>query len=232
MPEMATEEGAFTGPVTLETKARRLSAKARSMDEDEGAKRGESQLRTAVAKLNEELTALAETVQLVRAVRSTGALVDADDIELAKPMDELAKRVREIGQPTAQYVQVRTRDVISIRSALTQAAQHGWQEWAQSQYDSLPRELIPRVEFYERERAQRVVRDLASGTKAAPTVALVGKTRQDLLWIRSVLEKVESHELDGVIKNLPLALVDVSEEDLLALRRDPDWARRLTLKLA
>lgn len=232
MAEMATEEPVATGTVSLETKARRLSAKARSMDEDEGAKRGESQLRTAVAKLDEELTALADTVQLVRAVRSTGATVAAADVDLAKPMDELSKRVRDIGQPTAQYVQVRTRDVGSIRSALTQAAQQGWQEWVQNQFDSLPRELIPRVEFYDRERAQRVVRDLTGSIKAVPTIALVGKTRQDLLWIRGVLEKVESHELDDVIRNLPLALADISEEDLLALRRDPDWARRLTLRLA
>lgn len=231
MNEMAIDELAAPGTVSLETKARRLSAKARSMDEDEGAKRGESQLRTAVAKLNEELSTLAETVQLVRVVRSTGALVDAD-VDLAKPMDELARRVRDIGQPTAKYVQVRTSDVVSIRSALAGAAQRGWQVWVQEQHDSLPRELIPRVEFYERERAQRVVRDLTASIKAAPTVALVGKTRQDLVWIRGVLEKVESHELDGVIKNLPLALADVSEEDLLALRRDRDWASRLTLRLA
>lgn len=231
MAEMATEDQAAMGAVSLETKARRLAARARSMDEDEGAKRGESQLRTAVAKLGEELTALAETVQLVRAVRSTGPHVDTD-VELSKPMDELAKRVRDIGQPTSQYVQARTREVVSIRSTLTQAAQQGWQGWAQSQHDSLPLELIPRVEFYERERAQRVVRDLTLSIKAVPTIALVGKTRQDLMWLRSVLEKVESHELDGVIKNLPLVLADISEEDLLALRRDAEWARRLTLGLA
>ena len=112
----------------LAERARRLTALARAKRDDLDVSQAQGQVQTALNKLDQELRALGGVLAVHRRLKANGVPV-SDPGDLEKPAIRL-KEQADLGRPTGQFLNARTRDVVGARSAIEDANAEAWRAWA------------------------------------------------------------------------------------------------------
>ena len=223
-----------TSTIGLAARAKQLAARARAKSEDEKATQDQGQTETALTKLNSELSKFESVLRTHRALKAAGVPV-ADYPDLDKPVNMLRARVDQVGRPAAQFLNARTRDLITASSTMAQWDGQEWQTWAQAEIQKLPLALVPRVNFIQRESTRKRIRELRAAAASAPRVAEVRIFVQKLAAVRDELESVERSHIDAVLGrfvNGRIRLADLTDEELAILREDDSLSQQLYLQLS
>lgn len=222
--------------VSLAIRAKRLAALARAKSQDEQKSQDQSQIETALDKLDSELAELSAVLTTHKKLKAVGALVDNPG-DLAKPAARLREQIQTIGRPTPQYLVARTRDVTAARTSIAANNLQAWRNWAEHSIESLPLKLMPRLSITIKPTTDLHVSKLQRLTKSAspPTAIKVSEFVQSLEYVRKNLAGVEGSAVDAVLARLvrgPIRLSDLDDEEIALLRSEPSIAQQLFVQLS
>ena len=222
--------------VSLATRAKRLAALARAKSQDEQESQDQSQIETALDKLDSELASLSAALATYKKLKAIGAPVN-DPGDLAKPASRLREQIQTIGRPTPQFLGVRTREVSSARTDISVDNLRSWRSWADSAIRSLPLNLTPRLSITTRSATEtRVTRLKKLAASASPPTA--GEISEFVLvreHVREDLAAVEGSAVDAVLARFVdgrIRLSDLDEDEIALLRSEASIAQQLFVQLS
>lgn len=225
----------ITVPTSLAVRARQLAALARAKSDDERETQDQTQVETALGKLNTELAKFDTVLHLHRALDRAGVPVQPLK-DLDKPAKKLRDQIETIGRPTLQFLTARVRDVVNACAEIDAGDKAAWREWAEKSIAQLPHGLIPRLGPADRPYVTSRIGDLkkraVSPKVNSGDVAVFLTTLQS---VRDRLEDVEESRLDAVLakfKNGRVRLADLTDDELRMLRDDGLMADQLYLELS
>ena len=220
---------------SLALRARHLAALARAKSDDERETQDQTQVETALGKLNTELGKLDTVLNLHRALDRAGVPVQPLK-DLDKPAKKLRDQIETIGRPTPQFLAARIRDMVKASSEIEAGDKAAWREWAEESIEQLPHSLIPRLGPADRPYVTSRIGDLK---KMAVSPKLnSGDVAMFLTTLRSVRDRlgdVEESRLDAVLakfENGRVRLADLTDDELRMLRDDGLMADQLYLELS
>jgi hypothetical protein len=220
---------------SLAMRARKLTALSRAKSDNEKETQDQTQLETALRKLNTELSDLGTVLAVHRKLNEVGVPVQPFE-GLDKPAKRLSEQVDGIGRPTAQFLTARSRDVSSARSNIADNDKASWRAWADHAVTRLPLGLIPRLNPSQRQHVTSRVTELRKATtppQFRPSdITIFISTLQT---VKEILAGVGESNLDGVLakfENGRVLLADLNEDELRMLREDGSLAEQLYLVLS
>jgi hypothetical protein len=220
---------------TLAMRAQKLTALSRAKSDNEKQTQDQTQLETALRKLNTELSDLATVLTLRRKLNEVGVPVQSVEA-LDKSAIRLRDQVEVIGRPTAQFVTARSREVIALRSDMADRDKAAWRAWAEDAIAQLPLGLVPRLNRTQRQQATARISELKKWTIPRPfSLADVAIFTTSLQTVRELLAGVGESNLDSVLakfENGRVRLADLDEDELRMLREDGSLADQLYLVLS
>ncbi|MFD4292868.1 hypothetical protein ACFWPA_08605 [Rhodococcus sp. NPDC058505] len=224
-----------TVDTSLAIRARRLSALSRARSETEQEQQAQNQIKTALGKLQTEITTLGTTLRLHSKLNEVGAPVHPIE-GLAKPATKLREQVESIGRPTLQFLTARTRDVTTAYAAIAADNKLAWKSWADASIAQLPQSLIPRLGASTRSDVIARISDLKKTADMSKfTASDITVFVTTLESVQEILADVGTSDLDVILAkfgNGRVRLADLSEEELLLLQRDEALADQLYLALS
>jgi hypothetical protein len=226
MPEAASVEN-------LLLRAKRLAALARAKRDNEGEVQAQGQVATALHKLDSLLIEMDSNLKVRRALARAGVpLSPVDDLD--KPANALRDQVKNVGRPTAQYLNARSGDVTRLRDSIGSADKQAWRNWAESQIDALGEETLPPFGDHANQARERIqmLRRFAGEIPTRATITsfkvMMDGVRENLVAID---EAVDPEDLKARIAAGGVTLGDLSDEELAELRMDAAIAGRINLSI-
>ncbi|MUL67537.1 hypothetical protein BOO86_23905 [Mycobacterium sp. CBMA 234] len=224
-----------TVPTSLAIRARQLAALSRAKSDDERETQDQTQVESALGKLNTELGKLDTVLKLHHKLAEVGVPVEPLK-DLDKPAKKLRDQIETIGRPTLQFLTARNRDVVKACSEIEAGDRAAWRGWAEESIAQLPDGLIPRLGPADRPYVTSRISDLKK-TAVSPKlnsgdVAVFVTTLQS---VRDRLGDVEESHLDAVLakfENRRVRLADLTDDELRMLRDDGTLADQLYLELS
>ena len=220
---------------SLAIRARKLTALSRAKSDNEKEAQDQTQLETALGKLNTELNGLNTALVVHRKLTKIGVPVQPVG-GLDKPAIRLRDQVEGIGRPSSQFLAARSKDVSSARSDVADRDKAAWRIWAEDAIAQLPTGLIPRLDSAQRQKVAARISELKRSTN--PSQLRVGDVTiftTSLETVKDTLAGVEQSDIDDVLakfQNGRIRLADLSDDELQMLRQDGSLADQLYLVLS
>ncbi len=217
---------------SLAMRARRLTALSRAKSDNEKETQDQSQVETALRRLNAEVGDLQTCLAAHRKLAAVGVPVEAV-VGLDKPAKRLRDQVEGIGRPTAQFLTARSKDVSTVRAEISDRDKAAWRTWAEHAIAQLRTGLVPMLNPAQRQQVTAKIGEL----RKASAVAQVKSS--DVTIFISTLEAVKEmlgaagdSNLDGVLAkfdNGRIRLADLSDDELRMIREDGSLSEQLYL---
>lgn len=228
MPDIAEDLG-------LAIKARRLSALARAKSQDEQESQGQVQIETSLDRLDAALAGLSSALATYKKLKAVGAPVN-DPEDLLRPPARLREHLETIGRPTPQFLNARTRDALSARTAVASENLRAWRTWADTAVETLPLNLLPRLSITIRSATESRVSKMRKLAATAPTAPSdVSEFVMLREHVREDLSDVQGSAVDAVLARLTngrIRLADLSDDEIALLRSEPSIASQLFVQLS
>lgn len=222
-------------PTGLVVRARKLATLSRAKTDDEKENQDQTQVETALGKLNTELANLDTVLKLHRVLDKAGVPVQPIK-DLDKPAKKLRDQIDTIGRPTVQFLTARNRDVVKACSEIEADDKAAWRRWAEESIARLPHALIPRLGPADRPYVTSRIGDLK---KSAVSPKLnSGDVAVFVTMLQSVRDRlgdVEESSLDAVLAKFNKGRVrfaDLTDDEIRMLRDDGTLADQLYLELS
>lgn len=222
-------------PAGLAIRARKLAALSLAKTEDEKENQDQTQVETALGKLNTEVAKLDSILKLHRTLDRAGVPVQPLK-DLDKPARKLRDQIDSIGRPTLQFLTARVRDVATACTDIEAGDKAAWREWAGASIAQLPHSLVPRLGLADRayvtSRIEELRKNAVSPRLSSGDVVMFLTTLQS---VRDRLGDVEESSLDAVLakfENGRVRLADLTDDELRMLREDGLMADQLYLELS
>lgn len=195
----------------------------------------DGQLSTALSKLTSQYFDLTTQLESYSRLGSVGIPVEPLP-DLARAVDKLRSHIADVGRPTPQFLNNRSSDLAATIKDLRTLCDKAWQTWARAQGASLTVDLGPVLGIREKQVMDKL--DEISRESAKPfTQANISLFK---LWVTQAEEMIDQLESpitpDDVIERLEaargsLTFIDLTQEEIDALRHSPAHARRVRLSV-
>jgi chorismate mutase len=213
-------------------RARKLTALSRAKSDNEKETQDQSQVETALRKLNAELGELGTVLAAHRKLIEVGVPVQAV-AGLDKPVRRLLEQVEGIGRPAAQFLTARSKDVSTTRSDISDTDKSAWRSWAEQAIAQLPTGLAPTLNPAQRQQVTTKIGEL----KRASAVSQVGPSdvtifTVTLQTVKEMLAAAGESDLNGVLakfENGRVRLAELSDDELRMIREASSLSEQLYL---
>jgi|SRR5665213_118602 len=213
-------------------RARKLTALSRAKSDNEKETQDQSQVETALRKLNTELGELGTALTAHRKLSEVGVPVQAV-AGLDKPARRLRDQVEGIGRPTAQFLTARSKDVSTTRSDISDTDKSAWRSWAEQAIAQLPTGLVPTLNPAQRQQVTTKIGELKKAS-AVPQVRSSDVTifTVTLQTVKDMLTAAGESDLNGVLakfENGRVRLAELSDDELRMIREATSLSEQLYL---